>query len=121
MLEAPWTAEQVDALNDYQRNGHFHPFTCGGDRNNDEHRAAYLSRGDRDHGLLIATQAGWRCPACDYQQSWAHAFMFAGAGEDPVRRFFPEVATLAEARLGAKPQAKHREAQSIQPTGKLRE
>ena len=36
-------------------------------------------------------------------------------------RVFPDASTLAETRLGAQPQAKHREAQSIQPTGKLRE
>ena len=63
-IRAPWTSEQVEALNRFQQRGGMHPFTCGLDR----------------HGnakVLIATEYGWRCPddECDYTQDWAHAFM----------------------------------------------
>jgi hypothetical protein len=57
---APWTDEQVAALNVFQNQGRFHPFTCG-----------------RDHSgsspVLTATPEGWRCPVddCDYTQDWA--------------------------------------------------
>ncbi len=59
-LEAPFTAEQVVALNRWQQRGDIHPFTCGND-----------SR----HAVLVATEEGWHCPDCDYRQRWAHNFM----------------------------------------------
>lgn len=55
---APWTPEQVAALNAYQTSGHMHPYTCP------------------HHGgapRLIAFTAGWRCAGCTYKQDWAHA------------------------------------------------
>lgn len=61
MCRAPWTAEQVEALNEYQRLGYAHEFTCGNDHD-----------GDR---VLVATRDGWRCPSCDYTQDWAHEGM----------------------------------------------
>lgn len=62
MLKAPWTADQVDALNALQRSGAFHPFTCPG----------HDGRGDR---TLVATRGGWICPHCEYTQDWAHEQM----------------------------------------------
>ena len=67
LIEAPWTPEQVDALNFFQRDGLMHPFTCG-------------NRGDAPHpqneqNALVATETGWTCPHCDYKQGWAHRFM----------------------------------------------
>lgn len=67
-LRAPWTAEQVEALNRYQTEGWMHPFTCGNPaRTNDNHPHG---------GNLVATQSGWICEDCDYTQDWAHEFMF---------------------------------------------
>ncbi|MEU5043193.1 hypothetical protein [Streptomyces griseorubiginosus] len=67
VIRAPWTPDQVDALNAFQRRGGMHPFTCGG-----EHTPASPA--------LVAYTDGWRCPqpygeSCDYRQDWAHAFM----------------------------------------------
>lgn len=67
LIRAPWTSEQVDALNRFQREGGMHPFTCGGD-----HTPA--------SPVLVAWEDGWHCPEpygepCDYRQDWAHAFM----------------------------------------------
>lgn len=59
---APWTAEQVDALNRFQHASAVHPFTCVG----------HEGGGDR---TLVATRKGWICCHCDYTQHWAHAFM----------------------------------------------
>lgn len=55
-ITAPFTVEQADALNRYQRAGQFHPYTCGKCRQ-----------------VLVATENGWICPstACDYTQNWA--------------------------------------------------
>ncbi|MEU2426982.1 hypothetical protein ABZ619_39220 [Streptomyces sp. NPDC007851] len=66
LLQAPWTAAQVENLNVYQKAGYFHPFTCG---RRDQHRD--------NPGVLVAAVDGWHCPAggCDYVQSWAHSFM----------------------------------------------
>jgi len=61
-INAPFTDEQVAALNDFQKSGLFHPFTCGG-----EHKR---------HVDLVATNDGWVCPdGCGYTQDWAHAMM----------------------------------------------
>ncbi len=67
-ITAPFTKEQVKALNEYQQKGFFHPFTC----------CAYegCKRGqDVNEGILIAAEEGWICPCGKYKQNWAHAFM----------------------------------------------
>jgi hypothetical protein len=62
MIEAPWSVEQVVALNQWQERGDVHPFTCGA--------------GDSGtHPVLVAHHDGWHCPACIYRQNWAHDFM----------------------------------------------
>jgi hypothetical protein len=102
ITRVPWTPEQVESLNEYQRSGVGHPFTCGGCR---DHRgtAFYydedgnirpvpddMSVGERtvllDNGRyflrereLVATLSGWICPTCGYRQDWAHTFMVNGA------------------------------------------
>lgn len=71
---APWTPEQVVALNKWQDSGKVHPFTCGGERMDDAHRA-YQAQVGGDFGQLVAAADGWFCPVCGYRQNWAHAFM----------------------------------------------
>jgi hypothetical protein len=66
-IRAPWTPEQVAALNRFQREGGMHPFTCGG-----EHAPG--------SPVLVARIDGWHCSdpygeGCDYRQDWAHPFM----------------------------------------------
>jgi hypothetical protein len=61
VIEAPWTGEQVDALNVFQRHGKVHPFTCGNDHLWDR--------------VLVATSNGWICCHCEYTQKWALAIM----------------------------------------------
>jgi ribosomal protein S27AE len=65
---APWTPEQVAALNDFQQRGEFHPFTCPTRYDNGT------------HVVLVAHEDGWHCPACDYRQDWAHDFMAVPRG-----------------------------------------
>lgn len=61
-LIAPWTREQVNALNRYQKGWKFHPYTCG----TEEHENSVD---------LVATVNGWVCPLkCGYRQNWAHAW-----------------------------------------------
>ena len=61
---APWTPEQVDALNRFQQYGGMHPFTCGSPTH------LYESP------VLVAWPDGWHCPwGCGYRQVWALAFM----------------------------------------------
>jgi hypothetical protein len=67
-IKAPWTYEQVEALQLYQDSGIFHPFTCG---NRDDHPVVH-----GDKGILIPTVRGWICQFCDYTQDWAHPAMF---------------------------------------------
>ena len=42
-IDAPWTDEQVAALNRFQRNGRFHPFTCGSGNRHDAAHAAHAA------------------------------------------------------------------------------
>ena len=64
-VEVPFTEAQVARLNEYQKNGMFHPFTCG---NHD-------CRAKHPESVLVAKPDGWHCPHCDYRQNWAHGFM----------------------------------------------
>lgn len=102
-IEAPFTDEQVIALNEYQESGRFHPFTCANDgddahvkyeferyqqRQVDQPRQTFEEyvEAEKEKGFkfpeivfhstnLIATNDGWICPVCDYKQKWAHKFM----------------------------------------------
>lgn len=69
-IHAPFTVEQVSALNEYQDRGNFHPFTCGPCR--DVLGTRY------DERKLIATIDGWVCATCDTTQDWAWALMASG-------------------------------------------
>ena len=94
-IEAPFTPEQVMALNRFQTSGEMHPFTCG---NRDEH--------PDDPGILVAVSYGWICPArCDYEQSWAHDFMAATApppvaGDVDLRRIIADYQRLLRGMVG---------------------
>ncbi len=56
---APWTSEQVEALNLYQKSGTYHPFTS-----------------EQTGADLIATKDGWaETEGGPVIQNWAHAFM----------------------------------------------
>lgn len=70
MIRTPWTPEQVEKLNRYQRSDWTHSFTCDGDRSDESHRAYQTEHGG-DLGQLVATDAGWICPVCRYRQDWA--------------------------------------------------
>lgn len=76
MIKAPWTFEQVVALQVWQDNDFVHPFTCG---NRDGHPDIH-----GDHGILVPTIGGWICQCCDYVQDWAHEHMFGPAPTNPL-------------------------------------
>lgn len=58
-ITAPFTEEQIQSMNEYQKSDRVHPFTCS------EHSDI----------PLIATPAGWICKHCDYKQYWSHEWM----------------------------------------------
>lgn len=65
IINAPFTLEQVRALNRYQEQGWFHPFTCPMPTHQREVK-------------LVAKVRGWVCeqyPDCPYVQDWAWRFM----------------------------------------------
>jgi hypothetical protein len=64
-ITAPFTPEQVAALNRWQERGDVHPFTCGNSQ----------CRSSHPNDALVATPNGWMCRHCDYTQQWAHGFM----------------------------------------------
>ena len=68
---APWTDEQVAALNAFQADRRVHPFTCP-ERGDDAHHRISVLAAKRDVGMLVATRDGWVCPVCGYTQDWAH-------------------------------------------------
>jgi hypothetical protein len=57
----------VEDRNELQKCGVIHPYTCGGNRHDEAH-AKYAEEHDEDRGQLIATEAGWICPVCNYTQ-----------------------------------------------------
>lgn len=67
-IHAPWTPEQVEALNRWQANPAKHPFTCGPCRD-----AAPFPLPEQFE--LVATEFGWVCRHCDYTQTTAFAVM----------------------------------------------
>lgn len=77
---APFTAEQVGKLNAWQTCGWVHPFTCAR-----RDKPGHMIRIAADRGQLIATEAGWICPDCDYTQSWARDYMLEGPPPNPFR------------------------------------
>lgn len=61
IIRAPWTPEQVAALESWQSNDMIHPYTC---RNRSE--ATHP-----DDAVLVPSKDGWSCPYCDFFQGWA--------------------------------------------------
>ena len=60
-LDAPWTPDEVDAINRWQKKPAVHEFTC-----------------DQGHHVaLIAETCKLTCPhpGCLYTQTWVHDFM----------------------------------------------
>lgn len=74
-----WTDEQVSILEARQADHKRHPYTCGGDRSDRAHTFHAEESGD-EPGLLYPTVRGWKCPACDYRQFWAHGIENLEAG-----------------------------------------
>lgn len=75
-IKTPWTQEQCDRLNAFQKSRRFHPFTCGSGNRCDENHLD-------GEGVLVATPDGWKCPYCDYTQEWAHSIMAEPLPEMP--------------------------------------
>jgi hypothetical protein len=80
-ITAPFTEEQVKALNGWQKNGMTHPFTCP----------------THSTEPLTAKTDGWHCEAhgCGYTQDWAHDFM---AKSKYCTKESPRVASSADPR-----------------------
>lgn len=72
LIYAPWTDEQVAALNRWQEGDNIHPFTCV----------------EHSKSPLLADKYGWVCleDDCDYHQNWAHDFMLEPPPEHPPWR-----------------------------------
>jgi hypothetical protein len=70
---APWTADEVASLNEYQDSTTTTQFSCN---NHGLHGSAKVR--------LLATVVGWIClePGCDYTQNWAHPSMADGTWRD---------------------------------------
>lgn len=82
-IKAPYTPEQVEKLNDFQKNGNFVEFTCCSPFDEPEClRAVKVVDGvvveGESEGLLTATTEGWICPCGKYTQDWTYDFMFEG-------------------------------------------
>lgn len=77
-IQAPFNKEQVRSLNQFQKSGRMHPFTCP--------RVHH-----EDTVVLSAATSGWWCPekGCTYKQNWAHAFMADGSFLDLINEVEP--------------------------------
>lgn len=88
---APWTDEQVSALNEFQHEANCHPFTCGT-------HSSPLDKEPKCQGILVAEPDGWRCPVCGYRQGWCHNFMLDRTFTEETRK----VRELIEGKLDRK-------------------
>jgi len=70
-VEAPWSDEQVYALNRWQGCDWVHEFTCPAGH------------------MLAALHSGWVCPDCNYRQTWAHDYMYNPLPPDPLELLKP--------------------------------
>lgn len=61
IVKAPFTDNQVSNINDFQKSGFMHEFTCGNHHDGEK--------------TLIAVNDGLICPTCDYTQNWVHSHM----------------------------------------------
>lgn len=88
-ITAPFTIEQVEQLNQYQKNGKFHPFTCCSPEDIPECNRANKSGQtfEEQQGILIATTNGWICPCGKYTQDWAHKSMAEPNPSDVIDNF----------------------------------
>lgn len=73
-IPAPWTLTQVAQLNAYQTSG-WHPYTCGTVRCWQWHTIPN-EMSIAVSTTLIAEPDGWRCPKCNYRQTWAGRILF---------------------------------------------
>lgn len=81
-MNKEFSQENIDKLNENQKSGMFHPYTCGGGGRIPEckRQLAYDKRfkgeqvdfTDENEGVLIATEKGWICPCGKYTQDWFH-------------------------------------------------
>lgn len=69
-IKTPFTQEQVDKLNNYQKSGKFHPYTCS--KSFEECEVNQMPKDNSKDGILTATESGWVCPCGKYKQDWAH-------------------------------------------------
>ena len=92
-IQAPFTEDQVKRLNEYQRDGRSHPYTCGGNRSDEAHRRYAKEHGALDYGILVATVDGGVCPVCNYRQSWGHT--------SPIHAGKPTIPDLLKEMLAA--------------------
>ena len=75
---APFTDEQIELLNRYQKNVAVHPYTCGsGNRKDEKHLDG--------EGVLVAVREGLKCLFCDYRQDWALDGSLQLADYDPTK------------------------------------
>jgi hypothetical protein len=78
MSEAPWTDQEVANINEFQRGGAFHPFTCA---------CPHPQRNDR----LVAHNDGLRCDHCGFTQTWVHSFMSDGSAMKSHRELMEQI------------------------------
>jgi hypothetical protein len=72
-ITAPWSPEQVAALQAWQDAGYVHELTC---------RHNGLPAG-RKHHALVAQRDGLWCPTCGHIQTWAPAMCMNGPPPKP--------------------------------------
>lgn len=103
-ITAPFTPVQVQVLNERQVHVDgsmpIHPFSC---RNRGD-GISYDAAGTADFsGATHATETGWVCPHCGYQQDWAYAAM--AERPVPLGEMFKNFPTIAGIYGAVRPEA----------------
>lgn len=81
-ISAPFTDDEVRKINEWQRQGKFHPFTCCSpddieecSRKGKEVNGEYIE--GSTSGILVATNDGMICPCGKYTQDWVYSYMLS--------------------------------------------
>ena len=77
-ISPPYIEEQVKRMNEFQKSGKLHPFTCDGRPFIPDKYSAHMERSRvicPNEGILEATKDGWVCRCGMYFQDWAYKIM----------------------------------------------
>lgn len=94
-IQAPFTVDEVQALERRQADERCHPYTCNASHGT--HSACKLDS-HPDTARLIPTTYGWVCQYCNYKQEWCLLEDLLAAPHDDTGDLFAEIVLAAHTK-----------------------